>query len=127
VRPRGPGRAAGPRRLPRQRHDPALPEAAPARPYRWRRGMSPAQSPSAADAEDILRRCLASADVIGDSPTGGAFLMIEAPADLLDRLASFGADAEDGEDDDPAEEDDVGEDDGRRFPVDNREPWPPSR
>lgn len=56
-----------------------------------------------------------------------AFLMIEAPADLLDYLSAYGADAEDLEDDDPDQEDDPGEDDARRYPVDTRRPWPPSR
>lgn len=53
-------------------------------------------------AEAVLRDILNSADVLGDSPTGGTYLLVEADRGLLDALYTYGADVEDMEEDDPA-------------------------
>lgn len=77
--------------------------------------------------QSALARIVEGADAIGPSVSGGTFLLVDVRPELLDYLSVYGADAEDLEDDDPDQEDDPPEDDARRFPVDARPTWPPSR
>ncbi|MGE0713810.1 MAG: hypothetical protein AB7P02_00070 [Alphaproteobacteria bacterium] len=86
-------------------------------------------------ADAVLAQIVASADVIGATADGRAFLLVEAPADLIDRMAEFGAAHEDDEDDDPPEDGDPREDDDPDTSVDDEgEPqvgiapqWPPGK